>query len=106
MEEVQEARRIKMMHQPCKVCQNATISLYGLVVHCLIFLSDVSVGDIPPCHSVLFNIVFCLMCSLLPQVMDMEHELRALRLQLREKSIFSAKLQKEVCFIPFANLLY
>lgn len=26
----------------------------------------------------------------------MEHELRALRLQLREKSIFSAKLQKEV----------
>ncbi|XP_057547626.1 stomatal closure-related actin-binding protein 3-like [Amaranthus tricolor] len=47
VEEVQEARRIKMMHQPCKV-------------------------------------------------MDMEHELRALRLQLREKSIFSAKLQKEL----------
>ncbi|KAH9621037.1 hypothetical protein KSS87_000277 [Heliosperma pusillum] len=47
VEEVQDARRIKMMHQPCKV-------------------------------------------------MDMEHELRALRLQLREKSIFSAKLQKEL----------
>lgn len=47
VEEVQEARRIKMKHQPCKV-------------------------------------------------MDMEHELRALRLQLREKSIFSAKLQKEL----------
>ncbi|KAL9237907.1 hypothetical protein vseg_012401 [Gypsophila vaccaria] len=47
VEEVQEARQIKMMHQPVKV-------------------------------------------------MDMEHELRALRLQLREKSIFSAKLQKEL----------
>lgn len=47
VEEVQEARRIRMLHQPSKV-------------------------------------------------MDMEHELRALRLQLREKSIFSAKLQKEV----------
>lgn len=29
--------------------------------------------------------------------MDMEHELRALRIQIREKSIFSFKLQKEVC---------
>ncbi|XP_057983419.1 stomatal closure-related actin-binding protein 1-like isoform X2 [Malania oleifera] len=47
MGEVQEARRIKMLHQPCKV-------------------------------------------------MDMEHELRALRLQIREKSIFSVKLQKEI----------
>lgn len=47
VEEVQEARRIRMMHQPSKV-------------------------------------------------MDMEHELRALRLQLREKSIISAKLQKEL----------
>ncbi|KAK6942143.1 Stomatal closure-related actin-binding protein, coiled-coil domain [Dillenia turbinata] len=47
MEEVQEARRIKLMHQPSKV-------------------------------------------------MDMEHEVRALRLQIREKSIFSVKLQKEL----------
>lgn len=31
------------------------------------------------------------------QVMDMEHELRALRNQIREKSMFSIKLQKEVC---------
>jgi hypothetical protein len=30
--------------------------------------------------------------------MDMEHELRALRNQIREKSIVSVKLQKEVCF--------
>ncbi|XP_031378093.1 stomatal closure-related actin-binding protein 3 isoform X2 [Punica granatum] len=47
VEEVQEARRIKLMHQPSKV-------------------------------------------------MDMEHELRALRIQIREKSIFSFKLQKEL----------
>ncbi|XP_030463729.2 stomatal closure-related actin-binding protein 3 [Syzygium oleosum] len=47
LQEVQEARRIKLMHQPSKV-------------------------------------------------MDMEHELRALRLQIREKSIFSFKLQKEL----------
>jgi len=31
----------------------------------------------------------------------MEHELRALRLQLREKSIISAKLQKEVLILSF-----
>lgn len=47
MEEVQEARRIKLLHQPSKV-------------------------------------------------MDMEHELRALRIQIREKSLFSVKLQKEL----------
>ncbi|KAB1199678.1 hypothetical protein CJ030_MR0G018469 [Morella rubra] len=47
VEEVQEARRIKLLHQPSKV-------------------------------------------------MDMEHELHALRYQIREKSIFSIKLQKEL----------
>ncbi|KAJ8770333.1 hypothetical protein K2173_014943 [Erythroxylum novogranatense] len=47
IEEVQEARRIKLLHQPSKV-------------------------------------------------MDMEHELRALRAQIRDKSIFSVKLQREV----------
>uniref|UniRef100_A0A7N0V202 Uncharacterized protein n=1 Tax=Kalanchoe fedtschenkoi TaxID=63787 RepID=A0A7N0V202_KALFE len=47
LEEVQEGRRIRMMHQPTKV-------------------------------------------------MDMEHELRELRIQIREKSIFSVKLQKEL----------
>lgn len=47
IEEVQEARRIKLMHQPSKV-------------------------------------------------LGMEHELRALRNQIREKSIFSMKLQKEL----------
>ncbi|XP_052176765.1 stomatal closure-related actin-binding protein 1-like [Diospyros lotus] len=47
MEEVQEARRIKLLHQPSKV-------------------------------------------------MDMEHELRALRLQIREKSTIYIKLQKEL----------
>ncbi|WRX25044.1 Stomatal closure-related actin-binding protein [Theobroma cacao] len=47
IEEVQVARRIKLMHQPSKV-------------------------------------------------MGMEHELRALRTQIREKSIFSVKLQKEL----------
>lgn len=47
MEEVQQARRIRLLHQPSKV-------------------------------------------------MDMEHELRALRVQIREKSMFSVKLQKEL----------
>ena len=47
MDEVQEARKIRIRHQPSKV-------------------------------------------------MDMEHELRALRIQIREKSIFSVKLQKEL----------
>ncbi|XP_068658439.1 stomatal closure-related actin-binding protein 1-like [Aristolochia californica] len=47
IKEVQEARRIKMLHQPSKV-------------------------------------------------MDMEHELRALRIQLAEKSMFSLQLQKEL----------
>ncbi|KAJ6912522.1 hypothetical protein NC651_015064 [Populus alba x Populus x berolinensis] len=47
VEEVQEARRIKLLHQPSKV-------------------------------------------------MDMEHELRALRNQIREKSLVSVKLQKEL----------
>ncbi|KAF2307556.1 hypothetical protein GH714_029716 [Hevea brasiliensis] len=47
VEEVQEARRIKLLHQPSKV-------------------------------------------------MEMEHELRALRIQIREKSIFSVKLQNEL----------
>ncbi|XP_062168054.1 stomatal closure-related actin-binding protein 2-like [Alnus glutinosa] len=47
IEEVQEGRRIKVLHQPSKM-------------------------------------------------MDMEHELRALRTQIREKSIFSVKLQKEL----------
>lgn len=47
IDEVQEARRIKMLHQPSKV-------------------------------------------------MDMEHELRALKTQIREKSVFSFKLQKEL----------
>ncbi|KAM6548078.1 hypothetical protein CsatB_019754 [Cannabis sativa] len=47
VEEVQEARRIKLLHQPIKV-------------------------------------------------MEMEHELRALRTQIREKFIFSVKLQKEL----------
>ncbi|KAK4793739.1 hypothetical protein SAY86_024174 [Trapa natans] len=47
IEEVQEARRIKLLHQPSKV-------------------------------------------------MDMEHELRALRIQIREKAIFSFKLQREL----------
>ncbi|CAN1337589.1 Stomatal closure-related actin-binding protein 3 [Linum perenne] len=48
LEEIQEARRIKMLHHPSKV-------------------------------------------------MDMEHELRALRAQIREKAIFSVKLQNQVC---------
>ncbi|GMH28317.1 hypothetical protein Nepgr_030160 [Nepenthes gracilis] len=47
IEEVQEARQIRLMHQPSKV-------------------------------------------------MDMEHEVHALRIQIREKSIFSVKLQKEL----------
>ncbi|KAI5663954.1 hypothetical protein M9H77_23277 [Catharanthus roseus] len=47
MEEIQEARRIKLLHQPSKV-------------------------------------------------MDMEHELRALRIQIREKCTISFKLQKEL----------
>ncbi|KAL7600268.1 stomatal closure-related actin-binding protein 2 [Lactuca sativa] len=47
VEEIQQARRIRLMHQPCKV-------------------------------------------------MDMEHELRALRLQIQEKSAFSVKLQQEL----------
>lgn len=47
VEEVQEARKIKRLHQPSKV-------------------------------------------------MELEHELRALRIQIREKSIFSFKLQKEL----------
>ncbi|CAL5326543.1 unnamed protein product [Camellia sinensis] len=47
MEEVQEARRIKLLHQPSKV-------------------------------------------------IDMEHELQALRMQIREKSIISVKLQREL----------
>ncbi|XAR69537.1 hypothetical protein NMG60_11001166 [Bertholletia excelsa] len=47
LEEVQEARRIKLLHQPSKV-------------------------------------------------MDMEHELRALRIQIREKSIMSLMLQKQL----------
>ncbi|KAF3442167.1 hypothetical protein FNV43_RR16083 [Rhamnella rubrinervis] len=47
MQEVQEARRIKLLHQPSKV-------------------------------------------------IEMEHELRALRTQIREKCIFSVKLQKEL----------
>jgi hypothetical protein len=37
------------------------------------------------------------------QMMDMEHELRALRTQIREKSIFSVKLQKEVCYIVYLS---
>ncbi|KAL4587342.1 hypothetical protein LXL04_000211 [Taraxacum kok-saghyz] len=47
VEEIQQARRIRLMHQPCKV-------------------------------------------------MDMEHELLALRLQIQEKSAFSVKLQQEL----------
>ncbi|XP_010525425.1 PREDICTED: stomatal closure-related actin-binding protein 3-like [Tarenaya hassleriana] len=50
VEEVQEARRIKRMHQPTKV-------------------------------------------------MDMQHELRALRNQIREKSVNSVKLQKEIAIV-------
>lgn len=46
-EEIQQARRIRLLHHPCKV-------------------------------------------------MDMEHELRALRLQIQEKSAFSVKLQQEL----------
>ncbi|KAJ0799279.1 hypothetical protein HanLR1_Chr00c2094g0834281 [Helianthus annuus] len=47
VEEIQQARRIRLLHHPCKV-------------------------------------------------MDMEHELRALRLQIQEKSAFSVKLQQEL----------
>ncbi|KAK8588845.1 hypothetical protein V6N12_023258 [Hibiscus sabdariffa] len=54
IEEVQEGRRIKLMHQPTKV-------------------------------------------------MDMEHELRALRAQIREKSLFQAKLQKELAINKMAE---
>ncbi|GMI65674.1 hypothetical protein like AT2G40820 [Hibiscus trionum] len=54
VEEVQEGRRIKLMHQPTKV-------------------------------------------------MDMEHELRALRAQIREKSLFQAKLQKELAINKMAE---
>ncbi|KAK8633007.1 hypothetical protein V6N13_013861 [Hibiscus sabdariffa] len=54
IEEVQEGRRIKVMHQPTKV-------------------------------------------------MDMEHELRALRAQIREKSLFQAKLQKELAINKMAE---
>ncbi|KAF9592137.1 hypothetical protein IFM89_012566 [Coptis chinensis] len=56
MKEVQEARRIRMLHQPSKV-------------------------------------------------MDMEHELRALRVQLAQKSMYSLQLQKEVYFnLSFKSL--
>ncbi|KAK8712138.1 hypothetical protein V6N13_147388 [Hibiscus sabdariffa] len=54
IDEVQEGRRIKLMHQPTKV-------------------------------------------------MDMEHELRALRAQIREKSLFQAKLQKELAINKMAE---
>ena len=36
--------------------------------------------------------------------MDMEHELRALRIQLAEKSKHSLLLQKEVYFLPFSSV--
>jgi hypothetical protein len=54
MEEVQQARRIRLLHQPSKV-------------------------------------------------MDMEHELRALRVQIREKSTISVKLQKELALSKRAD---
>ncbi|KAK8514618.1 hypothetical protein V6N12_057517 [Hibiscus sabdariffa] len=54
IQEVQEGRRIKVMHQPTKV-------------------------------------------------MDMEHELGALRAQIREKSLFQAKLQKELAINKMAE---
>lgn len=38
------------------------------------------------------------------QVMDMEHELRALRIQLAEKSKHSILLQKEVWLSPFSSV--
>ncbi|KAI6669679.1 hypothetical protein NL676_004564 [Syzygium grande] len=66
MKEVQEARRIKMLHQPSK-------EHFVLV---LIFLVLKAIGDY--------------------QVMDMEHELRALRSQLAEKSKRALHLQKEL----------
>ncbi|XP_039050319.1 stomatal closure-related actin-binding protein 3-like isoform X2 [Hibiscus syriacus] len=37
------------------------------------------------------------------KVMDMEHELRALRAQIREKSLFQAKLQKELAINKMAE---
>ncbi|KAA3489776.1 stomatal closure-related actin-binding protein 1-like [Gossypium australe] len=62
MKEVQEARRIKMLHQPSKVyLRSAEVDAEGIL-----------------------------------QVMDMEHELRALRIQLVEKSKHSLLLQKEL----------
>ncbi|KAL8136197.1 hypothetical protein AgCh_010700 [Apium graveolens] len=54
MEEVQQARRIRLLHQPSKV-------------------------------------------------MDMEHELRALRLQIQEKYTFSLKLQKQLAMSKWAE---
>ncbi|XP_071720047.1 stomatal closure-related actin-binding protein 3-like isoform X1 [Rutidosis leptorrhynchoides] len=53
VEEIQQARRIRFLHHPCKV-------------------------------------------------MDMEHELRALRLQIQEKSAFSVKLQQELTLKKWA----
>ncbi|KAI3682309.1 hypothetical protein L1987_82205 [Smallanthus sonchifolius] len=54
VEEIQHARRIRLLHHPCKV-------------------------------------------------MDMEHELRALRLQIQEKSAFSVKLQQELTLNKLAE---
>ncbi|KAG6792949.1 hypothetical protein POTOM_002115 [Populus tomentosa] len=76
MKEVQEARRIKMLHQPSKVCAGSLVKISFLMEH--------SSHQINLLH---------LLCNL---VMDMEHELRALRMQLAEKSKCSLQLQKEL----------
>lgn len=39
------------------------------------------------------------------QVMDMEHELNALRLQLAEKSMYSLQLRKEVFLNPITPVV-
>jgi len=45
------------------------------------------------------NILLTIKHITLLQVIDMVHELRALRNQIQEKSLVSVKLQKEVCLM-------
>ncbi|KAL9425105.1 hypothetical protein AB3S75_032106 [Citrus x aurantiifolia] len=68
VDEIQEARRIKRLHQPSK----NIVASAGLAFKWISF------------------------SGLELQVMDMEHELHALRTQIREKSVLSLKIQKEL----------
>ncbi|KAK9196969.1 hypothetical protein WN943_005103 [Citrus x changshan-huyou] len=81
VDEIQEARRIKRLHQPSKnIVASAGlafkwISFSGLELQGVTVFQDI---------------------ALFLQVMDMEHELHALRTQIREKSVLSLKIQKEL----------